>query len=260
MSTIRLDSWRAWRQSWVSLSQHPWPLLGFSGAVLALHLLGWALFAVAEGQESAVLSALLHLLGLGLYSASLLWMVEGLSRGGLAIARQQPLRWQALWRWRGRRSWRLLRSLAAVAAATAGAALMSFALWSLLLLLLPSLSLAAALLGVIGTGAVLLSQLFGPLLVIDGRMNPSASFRTGAVLLEHHWPGLLLLVTLLLATLLGPLVIGLLAEALMQGLGVAATALACVVSLPLVATAVAHAYLQLQPELALKPGFRRGAR
>jgi len=90
VSTIRLDSWRAWRQSWVSLSQHPWPLLGFSGAVLALHLLGWALFAVAEGQESAVLSALLHLLGLGLYSASLLWMVEGLSRGGLAIARQQP--------------------------------------------------------------------------------------------------------------------------------------------------------------------------
>ena len=260
MTTIRLDSWQAWRRSWVSLSQHPWPLLGFSGAVLGLHLLGWALFAAAERQDSGVLSALLHLLGLALYSASLLWMVEGLSRGGLALARQQPLRWRVLWRLRGRRSWRLLRSLAAVAAAAATAALVSFALWSLLLLLLPSLSLAAALLGLIGTGAVLLSQLFAPLLVIDGRMSPSAGFRTGAVLLEHHWPGQLLLVTLLLATLMAPLLVGLLAEALMQGLGVAATALACVVSLPLVATAVAHAYLQLQPELALNRGFRRGAR
>ena len=190
MTAVRLHSWRAWRQGWINLSQHPWPLLGFSAAVLALHLLGWALFAAGERSDSGVLSVCLHLLGLVLYGASLLWMVEGLGRGGLAIARQKPMSWRALWRWRGRRSWRLIRSLAAMAAAAAATALVS----------------------------------------------------------------------LLITTLLTPLLIGFVAEALVQGIGVAATALACVGSLPLVATTVAQAYLQLLSELPptarLKPRAR----
>lgn len=260
MTAVRLHSWRAWRQGWINLSQHPWPLLGFSAVVLALHLLGWALFAAGERSDSGVLSVCLHLLGLVLYGASLLWMIEGLGRGGLAIARQKPMSWRALWRWRGRRSWRLIRSLAAMAAAAAATALVSFAIWSALLLALPGLSLAAALLGLVATAAVVLSQLFAPFLVLDRRMNATACFRTGVMLLEHHWPGLLLLACLLITTLLTPLLIGFVAEALVQGIGVAATALACVGSLPLVATTVAQAYLQLLSELPptarLKPRAR----
>ena len=260
MSTVRLHSWRAWRQGCLQLSRHPWPLLGFSGAVLGLHLLGWALFAAGEGSESGVVSVCLHLLGLGLYGSSLLWMIEGLCRGGLAIARHKTISWRALWRWRGRRSWRLLRSLAAAITAAASAALVSFAVWSALLLALPGLSLAAGLLGLVATGAVVLSQLFTPFLVLDRRLSTSRCLRTGVVLLEHHWPALLLLVSLLLATLAAPLCIGLVAEALIQGLGVAATALAYGISLPLVATTMAQAYLELQPELPPirrpKPGAR----
>lgn len=260
MSASRLHSWEAWLQGWLSLSRHGGPLLGFSAVVLGLHLLGWGLFAAADSTESAVLAAVLHLLGLALYGSSLLWMVEGLTRGGLAAARRKRISWRALWRWRGRRSGLLIRSLARLVAATGTTALLSFALWSLLLLTLPSLSLAAALLGLVATATVVLSQVLAPCLLLDARMSPAACFRAGVVLFERHWPGLLLLGALLLATLLTPPLVGLLAEAVLQGLGVVATVVACALILPVMASTAAHAYLQLQPELPRISPRSRGAR
>ena len=260
MRAGRLHSWEAWRQGWGNLWRNPGPLLGFSAAVLSLHLLGWGLFAAGEASDSGVLSALLHLLGLLLYSTSLIWMIEGLTRAGLTLARREPLSWGAFWPWPGQPSWRLIRSLLALASAAAAAALVSFASWSLLLLVLPGLSLAAALVGVIASTALAISQLFSACLALETRMGPAASLRTGVLLLERHGPGLLLLSALLLASLLAPLLAGLLAEALAAGLGVAVTALALVLSLPWIANSVAHAYLQLESELRLISPQRPAAR
>jgi hypothetical protein len=64
-------------------------------------------------------------------------------------------------------------------------------------------------------------------------------------LLSQHWRGLLGLSPLLLGILLLPFVLGLLAEAVGAGLGVAITALAMVVALPLLATTVTAAYRQI---------------
>ncbi len=260
MSISRLHSWEAWQQGWINLWCCPGPLLGFSAAVLSLHLLGWGLFAAGEGGDSGVLSALLHLLGLLVYSTSLLWMIEGLTRAGLALARREQLGWRALWRWRGHHSWRLILSLGTLAAAAAAAALVSFTAWSLLLLVLPGLSLAAALVGLIASTALAISQVFAPCLVLETRMGPAACFRTGVLLLERHGLGLLVLSALLLSTLLAPLLVGLMAETLVPGFSVAVTALAYVVSLPWSANTVALAYLQLQSELRLITPQTRVAR
>jgi hypothetical protein len=90
-----------------------------------------------------------------------------------------------------------------------------------------------------------MSQLFNPCLVLEERLSPSRAFGRGVELLSQHWRGLLGLSPLLLGILLLPFVLGLLAEAVGAGLGVAITALAMVAALPLLATTVTAAYRQI---------------
>jgi len=117
-----------------------------------------------------------------------------------------------------------------------------------------------ALLGLIAAGAVILSQLFGPCLVVDTRLSSAAVFRQGVWLLEHHWPGLLELSGYIVALLLLPLLAGLLAEALVEGLGITVTALSLVVVLPLITTSVTGAYWQLRSELITTQSIKRSDR
>ena len=79
-------------------------------------------------------------------------------------------------------------------------------------------------------------------------------FRQGVWLLEHHGPGLVLLCSGLVGLLLIPLLIGLVAKALVSGLGLLATLVAVVGVLPLLTTTVTGAYVQLRPELQNNPG------
>lgn len=260
MKRARLHTWEACRDGWRSLAQQPRLLLGFSLACLSGHLLGWGLFAAADAVDSGVLAALLHLVGLTLYSGSLLWLVEGLSRAGLAQVQGHPLSWDELMHWRSRSIRRLLLCLINLAAALAATATISFVLWSLLVLVLPAMSVVPALLGLITAAGLGLSQLFAPCLLLDTRLSPAAIFRQGALLLEHHWAGLLLLSGALAGLLLCPLLVGLLAEAMVAGVGVAATALALVVVLPLSATTVTAAYQQLSPEVQARVGVSRAVR
>ena len=260
MKPIRLNSWRACRQSFSALRRQPLLLLGFSLAALGAHLLSWAMFSAAEQVDSGVLAALLHLLGIGLYAGSLLWMIEGFTRAGLAQNQQQRLAWRdlspdACWH-----SWRLCLYLGYLLAALTATALITGLLWSLLLLLLPSLSAVPPLLGLLTAGGILLSQIFGPCLVLETALGPTALFRQGIWLLEHHWPGLMQLSGYLLGLLLIPVILGLVAEALIAGLGSAATALALVAVLPLFATTITGAYRQLQPEVGSASAFTRSAR
>jgi hypothetical protein len=96
-----------------------------------------------------------------------------------------------------------------------------------------------------------LSQVFNACLVLERQLSPSQAFRQGFVLLEHHWAGLLQLVVLLaLASSVPTLLLGLLAEALVAGLGVPVTVAAVVAASPLVALSTTSAYGQLLPELA----------
>lgn len=260
MTPVRLHTWWACRDGWRSLAGQPGLLLGFSLACLGTHLLGWALFAAAEAVDSGVLAALLHLVGLVLYGGSLLWMVDGLSRAGLAQLQGQPLSWDDLMRWRSRSIRRLVVCLVNLAAALAATGTITFVLWSLLVLLLPAMSVVPALLGLIAAAGLVLSQLFAPCLLLDTRLSPGAIFRQGALLLEHHWAGLLLLTGVMAGLLLCPLLVGLLAEALVAGFGAAATVAALVVVVPLSATTVSAAYLQLSPEVQARAGVSRAAR
>jgi len=260
VTAVRLHTGWACRDGWTSLIQQPRLLLGFSAASLGMHLLGWALFAGAEAVESGVLAALLHVVGLALYSGSLLWMVEGLSRAGLARMQGTALQWGELMGWPSHSIRRLVICLINLAAALAATAAITFVLWSLLLFLLPAMSVVPALLGLIAAAGLCLSQLFAPCLLLDTRLSPAAIFRQGALLLEHHWAGLLLLCGALAGILLSPLLLGLVAEALVRGLGVAVTALVMVVALPLSATTVAAAYQQLSPEVQARVGIRRAVR
>ena len=264
MKPIRLNSWIAFQQSWRGLAHQPL-LLAFSLVALGTHLLGWALFAGAEQADSGVLAALLHLCGIALYGGSLIWMLEGFTLAGLAIARQQRIHWQELSPSECRHSGRLSLYLAYLAAALVAVTLVSGVIWSLVLLLLPALSAAPALLGLIAALAVVISQMFGPCLVLDTRLNGTALFRQGVWLLEHHGPGLLLLCSGLVGLLFIPLLVGLVAEALIAGLGLIATLVALVVVLPLLTTTVTGAYVQLRPELQNNPAhlqvsFRRSDR
>ena len=260
MSPVRLHTGWACREGWRSLWRQPRLLLGFSLASLGGHLLGWALFAAADAVDSGVLAALLHLVGLLLYGGSLLWMVEGLSRAALAQLQGQPLRWDDLMSWPGASIRRLVICLINLAAALAATATITFVLWSLLLFVLPAMSVVPALLGLIAAAGLALSQLFAPCLLLDTRLSPAAIFRQGALLLEHHWAGLLLLSGALAGLLLFTLLVGLLAEALLAGMGAAATAVTLVVTLPLSATTVSAAYQQLSPEVQARVGVSPAAR
>jgi hypothetical protein len=250
---IRLNSWLAFQQSWRGIAHQPL-LLAFSLVALGTHLSGWALFAGAEQVDSGVLAALLHLSGIALYGGSLIWMIEGFTLAGLAIAREQTIHWQELSPSECRHSGRLSLYLAYLACALVAVALVTGLIWSLMLLVLPDLSAAPALLGLIAALAVVISQLFGPCLVLDTRLRGTALFRQGVWLLERHSPGLLLLSSGLVGLLLIPLLIGLVAEALVSGLGLLTTLVALVGVLPLLTTTVTGAYVQLRPEVQNNPG------
>ena len=252
MSQVRLNSWGAFRQSWAGLGRQPL-LLVFSLSALGTHLLGWALFAAAEPVESGVLAALLHLSGIALYGGSLIWMIEGFTLAGLAIARGQSIHWHELSPAECRHSGRLCLHLILLAGSLGAVALVTGVCWSLALLVLPGLSAVPALIGLMTAGAVVISQLFGPCLVLDTRLKGIALFRQGMWLMEHHGPGLLLLCSGLITLLCIPVLIGLVAEGLSPGLGPPTTALALVVVLPLLTTTVTGAYVQLRPELQITP-------
>lgn len=259
MKRVRLNSRRACQQSWSAVRQQPL-LLAFSLVSLGAHLLGWALFAAAEQVDSGVLAALLHLLGIALYAGSLLWMIEGFTEAGLSLAQGKPLAWSLLSPGACCQAGRLCLCLGTLVAALAVTGLITGLIWSLLLLALPAMSVVPVLLGLITAAALSLSQLFGPCLVVDMHLSASSVFRQGLWLLEHHWAGLIELSSYLLALVLLPLLAGLLAEALVEGLGIPATVASLVVVLPLITTSVTGAYWQLRPELASSASINRSDR
>jgi len=238
---------RALRQGLQGLRLQPPITWGFCALACGVHLLGWALFAAGHSSDSAVLALLLHTVGVGLYAGGLIWLIEGLSRLGLAHGAGRRLRWRQLARWHGHQSWTLALGLLNTILGAAAAALAGFMAWSLALFLMPALSVLPALLAVVAVVAVVLSQLFNPCLVLDQQLRPSEAFGQGVALLQQHWRGLLALLPVLLALLALPFGLGLLAEALGAGLGVAVTALTLVMVLPLIAATVCAAYRQLSP-------------
>ena len=239
---------RALRQGLQGLRLQPRLTWGFSTVACALHLLGWGLFAAGHSNDSAVLALLLHTAGVGLYAGSLIWLIEGLSRIGLAHESGRRLRWRQLARWHGHQSWAVAFGVLNTLLAAAAAALTGFMAWSLVLFLLPALSVLPALLAMAGVTAVLLSQLFNPCLVLDQHLSPSEAFGRGVDLLSRNWPGLIALLLLLLSQLALPFGLGLLAEAIGAGLGVVVTAVAMVAVLPVLAATVCAAYRQLRAE------------
>ena len=238
---------RALRQGLQGLRLQPQITWSFSALACGLHLVGWGLFAAGHSNDSAVLALLLHAVGVGLYAGSLVWLIEGLCRLGLAHGSGRRLRWRQLTRWHGHQSWCLTLGLLNTLLAAAAAALAGFMAWSLVLFLLPALSVVPALLAVAAVTATMLSQLFNPCLVLDQRLRPSAAFATGVALLQGHWMGLIALLPLLLAFLALPFALGLLAEALAAGLGVVVTVVAMVAVLPVLAATICAAYGQLRP-------------
>ena len=245
MSAPALRPLLALRQGFAAVQRQPRLALGFSALACGIHLLGWALFAAGHGSSSAVLALVLHGLGVLLYGASLIWLIEGLTHIGLVLGSGGSLRGRALCHWHGPRSRHLALGLFNTALALAATALAGFMAWSLVLFLLPALSVLPALLGLMAVLAMGLSQLFNPCLVLAERLSPSRAFARGLELLSHHWSGLLGLAPLLLALLLVPFALGLVAEAVGAGLGVVITALAMVMVLPLLAATVTAAYRQL---------------
>jgi len=246
MLTPPLRPMGALRRGLALMRQQPLPLLSFSAAAWGVHGLGWALVAAGDRIPSAVLGALLHGIGIVLYAGGLLWLVEGLSRAGLALAAGQRPRWSALYRWHGRHSRQVACGLVTLLAALAFTALVGFVAWSLVVFLLPALSAVPALLALLACAAVGLSQVFNPCLVLERQLSPTEAFREGFVVLEQHWAGLLQLVALLaVATAVPILALGLVAEAVVPGLGVPITVLAVVAASPVVALATTNAFRQL---------------
>jgi hypothetical protein len=244
--TAQLRIGQAVRDGWRGLRRCPGVLLGFSGAAFGLHLLGWALFAAGHQGPEGWLALLLDGAGIVLYVLSLVWLIQGLTRAGLALAAGQPARWRALRRWRGGEAWQLLLALGTAGAGLALAALFGFVGWSLVVFLLPALSLIPALLALVVLAAVALSQLFLACLVIEAGQSPSRAFRSGLGLLEPFWPSLLALAAMAGLILLLPFGLGLLAEAALPGLGAMATALALVAALPVLSGSITAAYRQLE--------------
>ena len=238
----------ALRQAVRGLRLQPQLTWSFSAAACGLHLLGWGLFAAGYSNDSAVLALLFHLFGVVLYTGSLIWLIEGLTRLSLAHGAGRRLRWRQLARWHGHQSWTLALGLLNTALSAAAAALAGFMAWSLVVFLAPVLSLLPALLALAAVTAVLLSQLFNPCLVLGDHLSPSAAYGRGIALLRWHWRTLMVLLPVLLLLLALPFGLGLLAEALGAGLGVVVTVMAMVMVLPLIAATVGAAYQQLKPE------------
>jgi aerobic-type carbon monoxide dehydrogenase small subunit (CoxS/CutS family) len=156
----------ALQQGWQGLWANRWDLVGFSLTATALHLLGWALFAAGHDTGSGILNALLRLVGVPLYFLSLLWLIQGLTRGGLDAAAGHRPRWRELCRWSASDGLRLGLSLLTAAAGLALAALIGFVGWSLVIFLAPALSVVAILLALVLLGGVALSQVFNACLVL----------------------------------------------------------------------------------------------
>jgi len=243
-----LRAFRAVQQAGAALLRQPLVPLSFSAAAGSLHLLSWALFVAGDAVDSGVLGALLHGTGMVLYVSSLVWLIEGLGQLGLSLSAGQTVRWGELFRWLGPGSGALGFCLLNLLGGLALIIFSGFVAWTLLMTLLPALSVLPVLLTAVAGLALLLSQLLAPCLVLDAGLSPSRAFRRGWLLLERHWWGLLKLLTLLTLTLCGAVLVGLLTEALLPGFGVAGTGLALVVVLPWLATSVAMAYRQLEQE------------
>lgn len=135
------------------------------------------------------------------------------------------------------------------------AACAGFIAWSLALFLLPELSAAAALLGLLAVAAAGLSQLFNACLVLDQQLSPAQAFRQGVRLLRRFGLALLRLALLLVALLALPFGLGLAAEALGSTFSASITVLAMVVVLPVLAATVTAAYRQL-PDAAIRAAAR----
>ncbi len=253
MTRPHLKPLRALAQAVRSLRRRPGLSFGFSALSCGTHLLGWALVAAGEGSESAVLTLLLRGVGTLIYVGSLIWLIEGLTRIGLSLGRGRTLRWRHLCRWHGRRSRNVGLGALNTAVVLGATAFATFMAWSLTLFLLPGLSMVPAGLGLIGLAGVGLSQLFNPCLVLDQKLSPTQAFTHGGTLLRQHWAGISGLAVVLLATLSAPFGLGLLTEALLPGFSAAATLVAMVAALPVLATTVTAAYLQLH---TLRPGAR----
>jgi hypothetical protein len=256
----QIHSWQALCAGWRLLHQHPRLLIAFSLSTLGLHWLGWALFAVAAQVNSGVLSALLHGSGITLYGGSLLWMVEGLTRAALNLWQGAPISWRKLWRGEMLHRWILLGSLGYLIAAELTAALISFVVWSLVVVVWPGMGAAPVLVGLVAATALAISQQFTACLVIASGSGPLATFRAGMVLLEHHWTGLAQLAGVVLAIFVSPLLVGLFAEAMVAGLGIVATALGFGIVLPLMAATVTAAFHQLHPNAEAGAALKQSAR
>ena len=253
MSRSTLRPLQALLQGVRTLHQQPRLAFGFSALSCGVHLLGWALVAIGEASDSAVLTLMLRAVGGVVYAGSLLWLIEGLTRIGLALSAGRAVRWRQLCRWHGRRSRDLALGLLNTGMALSATAFAAFVAWSLTLFLLPGLNLAPALLGVMAMLAVALSQLFNPCLVLDQRISPSQAFSRGWLLLRQQGAGAVGLAAVVLITMLTPFVLGLLSEALVPGRSAIVTVALMVAALPLLATTVTAAYRQLDP---LRPAAR----
>ena len=245
-STPTLKPLKALRQGLGALARQPGLAFGFSALACGLHLLGWALFAAGHSSDSAVLALVFHGLGLALYAGSLIWLIEGLTRIGLAVGADQHLRWKQLCRWHGQRSVDLALGLLNTGLALAATALAGFMAWSLVVFLVPALSVLPAVMALGALATMALSQLFNACLVLDQRLSPSKAFSVGMLLLSHHWPELMALAPLLITILAAPFLVGVVAEAIGAGLGVVLTVLAMVIALPVLASTVTAAYRQLR--------------
>lgn len=253
MSRSTLRPLQALLQGVRTLRQQPRLAFGFSALSCGVHLLGWALVAIGEASDSAVLTLMLRAVGGVVYAGSLLWLIEGLTRIGLALSAGHAVRWRQLCRWHGRRSRDLALGLLNTGMALGAAAFAAFVAWSLTLFLLPGFSLVPALLGGMTMLTVALSQLFNPCLVLDQKLSPSQAFSGGWLLLRQHGAGTAGLGVVVVITLLTPFVLGLLSEALVPGRSAIVTVVLMVAALPLLATTITAAYRQLDP---IRPAAR----
>lgn len=248
MSARSLRPWGALGSSLQQLWRHPWPLLAFSASTCSLHLLGWGLFSSAESGGSAVLNTTAHLLGIALYFGSLIWMIDGFTRAGLCLAADEAPRAADLFRWHGPCSWRLSQGLLLLLGLISLILMSGFGLWALLLLLLPPLAPLAVILVVVLTGGLALSQIFLACWIVSDAIGPLIALKRGLRLLPQRAPALLALAAVLLLIALMPLVLGLIAEVLIEGLGVLVTAVALVIALPLLASTVTNSFVRWTPQ------------
>ena len=154
MKAARLRAFRAAGQGLRATLQAPWLLLGFSLSGGGLQLLGWGLLLAGDRSDSGVLAAVLNSAGLLLQAGSLLWLVEGLTRAGLALTAGTPLSRSQLYQWNGAACFDLLRGLVRLLACLALTALISFLSWSLVLLVAPAVQMVPGLLCQIGRAHV----------------------------------------------------------------------------------------------------------